>query len=500
MIKFLKSTLHLFNRILQAVFYPEKEKDFPWLPVLWISLLVIAGLWLWGYFFNWGDINFNFMDWGEVWAARMQAWNVAIDQNTIPLHMQDLDAMRSVGDRYFAVADMISSPQLILFRWLEVGLYSLVNNWLLFGFATYFLLQIRKRFRLSLFAFTVLFLLFHFNGFIVTHLAVGHLSWGGYYLFPAFVLFLFEVLEGDRSWKWVAKMAFLLFFMFLQGSFHHLVWCFIAMGMLAVFRWRSAFPLIKAVFFSLLLSMPRILPVFTRLSGLQEEMAFLDGYLQGGDILYSMIYNATPAVGMPGKVFDSVLGYWEFDIFTGWVGMFFILAFGIIYLSIWHYHHKSFPYLLIPALGLTFLSIKDNYLKVLFYNQTLTASERVTTRLMGLALVILIILAAIYYQKWANRANKNPLFLLIQISLLVVIARDLVFHTINWSVQNGVIYLPKALRDLSLVQISNHVDPPYTNLLVIGSVITLGTMAFLLWITQKEHRMQSKDGISKVQS
>jgi hypothetical protein len=194
-------------------------------------------------------------------------------------------------------------------------------------------------------------------------------------------------------------------------------------------------------------------------------------------------------------VYNSVLGYWEFDIFTGWVGLIFILAFGIVFLSVWHYKNKIFPFLLVPALGLVFLSIQDNYLKVLFYNPVLSSSERVTTRFMGLALVILIILAGIYYQKWVDHAPKNLFLALIQIGLLVVIARDLVLHTMRWSVKNGVIYLPKALRDLTIIEITNHADPPYTSMLILGSVISLITLFFLFWISRKKHVIKEKYSI-----
>jgi hypothetical protein len=495
MLSFLKRVFKFFSRLLQAVFYPDKEKDFPWLTPLWIGLLILAGLFLWGHFFNWGDINFNYMDWGEVWAARMQAWHVALEKNTIPLHLNDLGAMRTENDRYFTVGDMVSSPQVILLRWLEVGLYTLVNNWILYGVAAFFLIQIRKKFKLSLFAFAFMFLLFQFNGFIVTHLAVGHLSWGGYYLFPAFVLFLLEVLEGDRSWKWVSKMAFLLFFMFLQGSLHHLVWCFIVMGILAVTRWKSFLPLAKAVLFAVLLSMPRVLPVFFRLNGLMNEMDFLDGFHRLGDILHSMVFNAGPEYGMPGKVYESVLGYWEFDIFTGWVGLGLILVFGIIFYAFWQAKKKTFPWLLLPAFALVFLSIQDNYLKVLFYNPLLASSERVTSRMMGLALAIFIILAAIGYQRFLEALPENLsfnlLFLLPQLALLPVLAYDLVLHTLRWSVKNGIIYLSSAERDLSRIQISNHPDPVYFGLLIGGSLVSLASMAFLFWISRRKPALQA---------
>lgn len=477
---------HSLANILQAFFSPDDEKEHSWLPLVWISLIFLAGGILWGVFFNWGSFSINFMDWAEVWAPRMQAWRDALLKNTLPFHLSDIAAMRTESDRYFSVADMVSSPQVILLRWLDVGTYTLVNNFLLYGIASYFLLRIRKRYHLSLFAFTVLFLLFHFNGFIVTHLSVGHLSWGGYYLFPAFVLYLMEMLAGDRSWNWVARMSFLLCFMFMQGSFHHMVWCFIVLGIIAIIRWRHFFQIVKAGIFTILLSMPRIIPAFIqKTASISQEIDSLGGYPFLKNIRQAMTYPATPILALPGRIFDSKLGFWEFDIYTGWVGFAFIFVFGGLLMLFWSYRKREFPFLIVPVLVLMILSIGNNFLKVLFYNAVLSASERVTSRMMGLALVILIILAVIYYQKTMDHFRQHGLVLLAQITLLVILAKDLVSHTLHWSVKNAAQSFEVIPRDLPGVHISNHIDPEYFTMLAIGLGISIFSALFLIWMTRK---------------
>ena len=270
----IKQILNTLSRLLRALFSTEEEKAFSWLPIVWIGALFLAGIILWGIFFNWGNVPIDYMDWAEVWGARMQAWRDALLHNTLPFHLDDVAAVRNGTDRYFATADMVSTPQLILLRWLEVGLYSLVNNLIMYAIATWFLLKIRKRYQLSLFAFAMMFLLFQFNGHIVTHLSVGHLNWGGYYLFPAFVLFLLELIEEKQGWPWVAKMALVLFLILMQGSFHQLVWSLGALGILGVIRWRQFFVVVKAMIAAVLLSLPRILPVLRWSSKDPEESIF----------------------------------------------------------------------------------------------------------------------------------------------------------------------------------------------------------------------------------
>lgn len=72
------------------------------------------------------------------------------------------------------------------------------------------LLWLKRKFRLSDMTFAMLFMLFNFNGHILAHYAVGHATWGGYFLFPWFVIQVIRLLGGKRSWTWVAKTSGLL--------------------------------------------------------------------------------------------------------------------------------------------------------------------------------------------------------------------------------------------------------------------------------------------------
>ena len=481
----IKQILNTLSRPLRALFSTEEEKAFPWLPIVWIGALFLAGIILWGIFFNWGNVPIDYMDWAEVWGARMQAWRDALLHNTLPFHLEDVAAVRNGTDRYFATADMVSTPQVILLRWLEIGLYSLVNNLILYAVATWYLLKIRKKYQLSLFAFAMMFLLFQFNGHLVTHLSVGHLNWGGYYLFPAYVLFLLEFIEEKQGWPWVAKMAFVLFLIFMQGSFHQLVWSLGALGILAVIRWRQFFVAVKAMVAAILLSLPRILPVLLlELEG-PRGIDFLGGYPTLWDLIRSLIYNSTPDMAMPRQVLDSSLGYWEFDSFTGIGGLIF-LVFGGLWLLVWHFQNKKFPYLLVPVALLTFMSISDNYLTVLFHNPILASTERSSARMFELALVMLIILAAIYYQRFVKQ-QSIPFYLhLLQLALLGWVAWDMSLHTLRWSVNGAYAAFPFTDRDLLSLHISNHPDPQYYTQMAVGLGISLLTMAFLVWVARKK--------------
>ena len=188
---------------------------------------------------------------------------------------------------------------------------------------------------------------------------------------------------------------------------------------------------------------------------------------------------------MPGKVFNSNLGYWEFDIFTGWAGLLFIILCGIILMLVWYYREKKFPVLIVPVIVLAIFSIDENFFKALFYNPVLVSSERVTSRMIGLALVMLIILAAIFCQRIISTKRQPLLLKIAQIILLLFIAKDLVLHTLRWSLKNAFLAFPTTPRDLSLVHISNHADPSYFTVLIIGSLISVLTMVVLIILAKK---------------
>ena len=122
------------------------------------------------------------------------------------------------------------------------------------------MLLLRRRFELSLLAFTILFTLFNFNGHILAHASVGHATWGGYFLFAGFAVLIFDLLEGQANWRWVAKVVFLSALILLQGSYHQFIYVLFFLGLLALsvphlFWWLAA-----TMGFAILVSMVRILP------------------------------------------------------------------------------------------------------------------------------------------------------------------------------------------------------------------------------------------------
>ena len=240
-----------------------------WLPRLWLAFLFVGGLYLWGEFLNWGYSPLNFHDWAIISGPRLAVLRTAILNLELPLHSSAPVIEDGVTLRFLAIPDQILSPQIILLRWLDIEHFILLQFWLTYSLGFWALVLLRRRFLLSLLAFTLLFALFFFNGHIIAHASVGHANWGGYFLLPFFAILIFDLLDGKANWMWVAKVVFLSFFIFLQGSYHQFIWILIFMGLLAITVPRHFWRLAVTAVFAVLVSMVRILPAFLLLGVLK---------------------------------------------------------------------------------------------------------------------------------------------------------------------------------------------------------------------------------------
>jgi hypothetical protein len=159
-----------------AFIHKEGEAVFPRLGPAWCSVLFAAGGLLWCVFFNWGRIPFDFHDWAEINAPRLAFVRDAVLKGVLPLHMPDATALRGVTDRFLALPDVIVSPQVVWMRFLDIGTFILLDMLVLYTLGFLGLLWLRWRYKLSLLTFSAVFLIFNFNGHLISHLSVGHVT------------------------------------------------------------------------------------------------------------------------------------------------------------------------------------------------------------------------------------------------------------------------------------------------------------------------------------
>ncbi|MBQ6509881.1 MAG: hypothetical protein IJI07_10450 [Flexilinea sp.] len=463
---------------------PDTEEQHRSVRIIWLTLLLLAILAAWGVVLNFGDIPFDFHDWAEVNAPRLAFLKDAVTKGKLPLHMPDSSALRGVTDRYLALPDMILSPQVLLLRFMSVGTFVLVHTWMMIGLGYWGLLRLKKRFSLSLLSFTWIAILFFCNGHMISHYAVGHVTWGGTFLLSWFAELVFALIEGDRSARWEAKMAFLLFFIFLQGSFHQFVWCVIFLGFLAVSDWKTFFPILRSGIAAGLLSAVRIIPPAMQMGAFDDD--FLGGYRSPVQLVNAFIKIITPADSLNQQKTGAVLGWWEFDLYTGLAGVI-LLALALLAWLMIRSRQLGFPSLICPVAVLSLFSVRNVYSLMRFFRIPLFSGERVSSRFLILPFIFILIAGAAALQRFLERRTfRTGGYMLLSLAVIPLTA-GIGKHLDRWKVTEAVKGFPYTYTDLSIKIVANHPDRPYTTGLLIGAAVSV-LSGILILVRAKKSR------------
>ena len=449
---------------------PVTEEQHRSIRVIWLTLLLLAILAAWGVVLNFGDIPFDFHDWAEVNAPRLAFLKDAVTKGKLPLHMPDSSALRGVTDRYLALPDMILSPQVLLLRFMSVGTFVLVHTWMMIGLGYWGLLRLKKRFSLSLLSFTWIAILFFCNGHMISHYAVGHVTWGGTFLLSWFTELVFALIEGDRSARWEAKMAFLLFFIFLQGSFHQFVWCVIFLGFLAVSDWKTFFPILRSGIAAGLLSAARIIPPAMQMGAFDDD--FLGGYRSPVQLVNAFIKIINPADSLNQQKTGAVLGWWEFDLYTGLAGVI-LLELALLAWLLIRSRQLGFPSLICPVAVLSLFSVRNVYSLMRFLRIPLFSGERVSSRFLILPFIFILIAGTAALQRFLERKSFRTGGYIVLSLAVIPLTAEIGKHLDRWKDTETVKGFPYTYTDLSIKTVANHPDRPYTTGLLIGAVVTV---------------------------
>jgi hypothetical protein len=459
------------------------------LAAVWLAGLFAFGGWVWVYFLNGGAIQLDLHDWGEVTSPRYAFLKDAVTQGVLPLHMPGEWALRNVTDRFIAVADTNISPQIILLRWMTLGGFFVANTVGLYALGCAGLAWLFRRFRLSPIVTTALFFLLFFNGHIAAHIAVGHANWAAFFLLPFFGLLVFDALETSPGWRWTLGMAMLLFVIFLQGAFHLFVIGLLFLGLLGLTTRRLLRPAFLAMVFSVLLSAVRILPPLLEASNFDTE--FRSGFTSVFDMIGAFVLLKVPVVE---QVFSqnpiNPLGWWELDYYIGFLGLAFVGGLGLLAFLRPPQGRPDIRPLLFPILAMTVLSICKLYKIFHVLHIPMLDSQRVSSRLLYLPLLILTLAAALWLQDWLNRKQPTPLLSASMLAGTLVLASDIWAHTKLWRVAKMGELFPNKVLDLGLNVVANHPDPAYTATLIAGGVISLASLICLVALAIRERRIR----------
>lgn len=395
--------------------------------------------------------------------------------------------MKGVTDRFLVIPDVILSPQLVLLRFLEPGNFVLVNLLLLYVVGFVGLNQFRKKYQIGLAIFSVLFLLYNFNGHIVAHIAIGHATWVAYFLLPFFILLVLELFEKEAGWDWILKFVILQIVIFLQGGYHFFVWTLTFLVLLGLFTPQIRKTIFLAAVTSVLGCAFRILPAVLVTDDLVLE--YLGGFTTLDELLKGFVVLVEPA-----KVLELVsplnpyVGWWEFDYYLGWVGV--ILIAGVFFLS-WRNKttiSPTFNKLLAPSLIFLVLSIGRLYKPIFMLQIPILNGERVGSRFLILPVLFLLFAAAMYGQRLIDEKRFGTAHKVAFVCLFFILFNDLQQHMELWSVaQLERIIAPDAINPSNYL-LNNRPDPVYLTLLIASGVVSLLTLLGLVWASRRIRR------------
>jgi hypothetical protein len=429
---------------------------------------------MWVYFLDGGRIQFEIHDWPKEWQY-YTILKQAITEKTIPLHT---NPNPNAPERFLSNPETVLSPQVLSLCFLEPGQFVLVNALLLFSIGFLGMWLIKKRYKLSPITFGVLFLLFSFNGHIVSHVSVGHSMWFGYYLLPYFMLQLFRLLDHDYDHKWPLVMGLILFGITLQGSIHFYVWCVMLLLILFVILRPHRIPILKSLIASVLLAAHRLLPA--ALVFAEDKRRFFPGYINLTDILSALVKDISPFEAISGRL----VGWWELDHYVSLAGFVFILLFGFYPLYASKGEEKGlskFQPLYIPMMIMMILSVSYLYQPIHSLPIPLVGLERVPSRFLIMPVLIVIFIAIISAQGRLSTKAQSVTQRFIGLGLFIIMAHDIMRHVRIWRVDNFARALPDPDRVfVGDIQILNQPDPVYVWIIGISTLITVITIIYAI--------------------
>jgi hypothetical protein len=465
------------NLATDALYAPSRSglsRGQRWLERSWLAGLYALGLVGWAMFLDWGRIPFAAEDWVKEWVS-YTILRQAVTRGAIPFHMSSLI---QGTDRFLAIPETLVSPQILLLRLVDIGPFILLNTLILFTVGFCGLLLLKRHLRLSPFVFSVLFLLFAFNGHITAQVAIGHAMWVGYFILPFFLLLVFQALDGTASRNWPLWMALTLFGILLQGAIHIYIWCLFFLGLLWLAAPRLRMHLVLAVGASLLLGMFRLLPA--GLAFPRGSPTFYAGYSSLTQMIGGLVTLITPAQA---PVMNTPVGWWEYDMYIGLLGLAYLAFFGLRLRTARDPESdsggSSRRALWVPIAVLAVLSLGHFYYPFHSLPIPMIGHERVPSRFLILPLLTVAVLASASAQRWLDRRPTRLAGRLVGLGLLIVFAQDLLQHARLWRLEVIAQSFSPIPPDLSL-HIANRPDPTYLGLLGLGMLVSVVTLVFTI--------------------
>jgi len=255
------------------------------------------------------------------------------------------------------------------------------------------------------------------------------------------------------------------------------------LGLLGLAVPRNFWVVVAAGLFSIMVSMFRILPPFLTVNSFRVD--FQAGYPTVLSIWDSLVQSNIPGNHENWNGLTRSIGNWEFTFYIGLLSAVFLIYFGLMRTF---QTPDALQGLLAPVIGIVLLSMDDvyRYIRILFPLPLFTG-ERAPARMLSLAFVFVLLLAAVQFHRWLNEKNFSTTALVPLLLLACLEIQGLWENFYLWQVaKNATSIEPQYAFDRYRWQVANHQDYKYWLALGLGLLITLVSSGWLIYRWRKE--------------
>ncbi len=450
------------------------------------ALLYLVGAIHWVAFLNFGNIPFGLYDWKQEYFY-YSVLKDSVTAGIVPFHLSE--SMHAT-ERFLAIPLTVLAPHVVLLRWLPIRFFVILHTLLFYSIGYLGGMLLKKKYRLSWPSFLVFFVLFNFNGYLTSHLAVGHtVWWTGYFFLPWFFLAALEWVEHGPSVRCALGMSLAIFGASLPGSFHFCSWCMIFICLLGLRKsgWLKYTGLVAVASGALMAY--RLVPALVAFERLKH------GHPVGYPGLQHLVA-AFVSLRSPQHPTVNAMGWWEYDMYVGVIGLGILLAFGVMSLMgriRSHAGESRYSRLDLPLVGMALLSYGEVYWWVLS-DIPMLAVERVVTRLLILPLVLLAMLASIRLEALRKSMSGSRGWTWMAAGMALLLAADLARHSWIWRLAALAEATPHSWVLPVVPVIVNRPDPIYIASVIGGMAVTLAALAGCGWLWWKNWEVRSTPG------
>lgn len=463
--------------------------------------LYVLGVAQWHNFLDFQNMSYHVGDWPYI-HMRHSVLQESVRSFQIPFYVDPPDR----ANEYFLKWPFLPlSPQLFALRFLSIPSYFSFNLILLYSMGFHGCLLLRRKFQLSPFVFAVLFTLFNFNGYLTSHLAIGHFPWVGCFLLPYYFYLILDIRKDRFPAKTLLLLAMTLFGMLLQGDTHTYLIChaFLSFIILSNVSAQTLTRFAQLCGLSLLMGTCRFVPaalfmgdqprpyasgypsvvaLFERLTMLNDSRTSDGTFSRIGTLHY-------PEWSELGREWAQAVSPWEYDVYIG-IGGFAFLALCGVWLRFRRQGGAEMP--LFKNLDwaivlMTLLTLDANYFFVsLTKIPLLSTIERAPARFIILPLLAVIIISCIRLQVVLNTRSSGTTIRIIGVVVLLHNTFLLWLHShVYRSSLLDLLYLERgkdAIIVASLVQGDNRF---YEHVIVASFVVSAASLLFWLYLWRR---------------